>query len=383
MTLQSILPTFLYYPMPMVDGGALSSALGNPTLTFDSVTDRIAWVGNFPITDTITTVSFRTGTVTVGSTIEIRIETVTNGRPSGTLWAANTNGTVVVANGDDSVWKTVTLTSAANITAGDEIAIVVVNSSGTPNMQFSVCSDVLGKESRNAHYPLLLLDAGAGTWAGTGISSSTGQLEWIVTTGTAGVIYLPNLSPLDGAGTVTTFNSGASPDERALRFQVPFKCRVIGLHVGMANNAAGSDFTFSLWNTSGTTDAAALAQATCDGDFALSTTQDGYVDLFFATPVTLDINTTYYAGLRADTANNIALYEFITATVTNAIKAFGVNAETYLATRAWAAGTAGAWTTTTTTLPCISLIIDQLDDGVSAGGGGVRSGPKVVLAAGG
>jgi hypothetical protein len=358
-----------YWPPLQLPGGDAAYSLGAGTVTFDSTTDRLAWVGRSPITDSLTTVYFRTGTVTTGSTLDIRIETVTNGRPTGTLFAANTNVTVAVADGDDNVWKTATLTAAASLTAGNEFAIIIVNSSGTPNMALSAGPLLGGPQNvSDGHYPLTLQDAGAGTWATVG-----NGFEWIVQFTTAGVTPLAGLLPLTGAGTITAYNSGTAPDERALRFQVPFKCRVAGMRVGMFNIAAGADFTFSLWDASGDVDGEALQQVAEDGDFAISTTNDGYVDLWFTTPQTLTINTTYYAGVRADTANNIGLGEFTTATVSNAIRAFhGVNAETYLATREWTAGTAGAWTTTTTTFPLIHLIIDQLDDGVNTGGGGQR-----------
>jgi hypothetical protein len=362
MALQDI--GLMYWPPLQLPGGPLASGLAVGTVTFDSATDRLAWVGRATLTDALETIYLRTGTVTTGCTLDVRVETVTNGRPSGTLWGTNTNASVVVDNADDNVWKTAALTAAASLNVGDEYAIVVVVSSGTPNMQFAAPPGNLGTYASLAHYPLTLQDTGAGTWA-----SSAAGFEWVVEFATAGVKPVTGLNPNSGAGTISAFNSGTNPNERALRFQTPVKLRIAGLRVAMFNIAAGADFTYSIWDASGDTDAEALAQAAIDGDFALSTTQDGYVDLWFDVPVTPDLNTTYRAGVRADTANSIALAEFSNSVVANALLAFpGVNAEIYLATRQWTAGTAGAWTDTTTTLPLIHLIIDQLDDGVSAGG---------------
>lgn len=351
----------LIWPTPIVPGGNQSLLLSQVVHAFDSATDRLAWVGRSELTDSVTAVHIRTATVIAGSTLEARIETVVNGRPSGTLIGTNTNGTVVVADSDDGVWKTVTLTAAAALTRGQEYAVVLVNSSGTPNMQLGAYpAGMAGGQSRG-QYPLCLQDTGAGTWAGVD------GFEWVFQFASAGVQFVPGLFPVSGAGTITAFNSGSSPNERALRFQVPGRMRVLGLRVPMFNIAAGGDFTLSLWDATGDTDGEALAQVSFDGDFALSTTQDGLVDGIFAAPVELEANTTNYIGIRANTANNIGVGELSNSTIANALRCFpGVNLQTYLATRSWSGGTAGAWSTTTTTLLLAYLIVDRIDDG--AGG---------------
>src|SRR5688572_27471676 len=100
-----------------------NAGLGANNIAFDSATDRVAWIGTSPLTDSITNVYIRTGTTTTGCTIEIRIESISNGRPSGSLIGANTNGTAVIGNGQSNLWFTVTLTSAASLTAGQQFAI--------------------------------------------------------------------------------------------------------------------------------------------------------------------------------------------------------------------------------------------------------------------
>ena len=357
----------LIWPISLIQGTPAAIALGGSGCTLDSTSDAIAWVGKAWFTDSIKTVNFRTGTVTTGATVDVRIETVTGGRPSGTLWATDTNIGVVIADGDDNVWKSGALTAAASISQGDEFAIVIASSAGTPNM---VLTGITGNAGDwKDHYPLLLQNA-TGAY---GTPTAEQHFNWIIELTTAGVVPFPSTLPLSPGGTITAFNSGTSPDERALRFQVPFKCRCRGIRAIMFNIAAGADFTFSLWDASGDTDAEALAQAAEDGDFALSTSVDGAVKLYFDTAVTLEKDTTYYAGVRADTANSISLGEMTaTASVTNSVRAFPIpnSGNVYLATRTWTAGTAGAWTeTATTTLPLISLIIDQVDDGTGAGGG--------------
>lgn len=361
-------------------GGALQS------ITLDSTADALAWVGTSPVADDLAVVYFRTGTIPAsgGDTVDIRIETVADGRPTGTLWAANTNVTVAIADADDNVWKTATLTAAATLAKGDEFAIVIASSAGTPSIVLAAANTgVTGGDS--GMYPVILHNA-TGAYAVV-----TQQIpEWIASFTTAGIKHLPGLTPIDGSLTLTAFNNASSPNARALRFIPRFKCRVVGARLFIGNLAASSSFTVSLFNSSGTTDATALAQKTIDGDFPSSATMDGYVNVFFDevdADNVLTVGDTYYIELRPDTANNITLFECTTAgsgQPAGSIKAFPQESEDlYLATRVWdngAPNTAGAWSTTTTTYPIIGLLIDQLDDG-AGGGGGMRLAGRGGLAA--
>lgn len=357
---------FTVWPLPLAQGGSTTLGLFQLTTAFDSATDRVAYIGRSPLTDSLATVHLRLATVTTGCTINVRIETVSNGRPTGTLWATDTSATVVIADTDDNAWKTATLTAAASLTRGAEFAIVITVNAGTPNLQFVNVPTGTSTGMGFGQYPLMLQDTGAGSW-----TVITGGWGWICSFSGAGIAYMPGLSPASGAGTVNSFNSGSSPDERALRFQVPFACRSAGARVPIFNLAAGADFTISLWDATGDVDGEALAQISVDGDFPLNTTQDGYVDVFWPSAVTLSANTTYYLGVRADTANSLGTGDLSNSIVSNAMRAFGVNDQTYLATRTWTAGAAGAWSTTTTTLMLAHIIIDQLDNG--AGGGSASS----------
>lgn len=368
MTLQAC--GLVEWPYRIGARGAFNSSLVANNLTFDSVNDRIAVVTISQYTDSIATIYFRTGTVTTGCTVQVQVETVTNGRPSGSAWAANTNGTVTVANADDNVWKTVTLTAAASVVPGDVFAIVITYSSGTTPNMIILASNTEPSQTMG-QWPAYFQDTGAGTWTG-----STGpSLEMIVEFTTGGVQFVPACTSVDGSGSIFAYDNADSPDERAMRFQVPFACRCVGAIFDMGNIAAGADFTLSLWPASSTTDADALGQKAIDGDTPVTTSTDGGILAYWPSAVTLSINTTYYLGCRADTstANGIGLIEVaVPAGITNAIRGLPVitNGAVYSSVRTWAAGSAGAWTDTTTRLPAVSLIIDQLDDGAGGGGGG-------------
>lgn len=352
--------------------GLSFSGLSGGTLTLDSTTDAVAWVGKSPLTDTLTTVYFRTGTIAAsgGDTVDVRIETVSGGRPTGSLFGTDTNITVAVADTDDNVWKTATLTGAASLSAGDEFAIVVISSAGTPTI-------TLYASSPNFHlnqYPIILQNA---TGAYAAPATNTGSLPFIVQFGTAGVVGLQNLLPLDGDPAVTNIGNG---NERAAKFQVPYKCRVTGFGVVMGNFAANSGFTGSIWPASSTTDADALGQITLDGDFPYSTSDDGFVEFHLDAAVTLSKDTTYYMGVRQDTAANGAHYSCTSPSgITNSMRGFFLPTNNFhLATRTWTAGSAGAWTDAANTHPFMYLIIDQVDDGTGTGSGTTIAGTPMM-----
>lgn len=380
MTLQACGIT--YWPAPIGNmGSALNSSGGFNTLTFDSTTDKLAYVGRYyGSNDSIASVRFMVGAIaaSAGVGVQVRIETVTNGRPSGTLWAANTSASVVIADTDDSTYKTATLTAAASLVAGDEFAIVIIYEAGNDDGTFSVVFNSAPTNFNGAvitppQFPQCLQDTGGGTWV-----TVTNPLCWVVTMTTAGVKHFPRLLPIftAGASSIVSMANNASNDERALRFQIPFKVRVIGIRAFVSNITAGADFQFVLWDSTGDQVGEELASTSLlDGDSAINTTYDGYVDLFFTAPYTLTINTTYYAGVKSLATATIALFQvMVEAAADLAALPLSSASQIYLSTRTWdetqTPDLAGAWTDTTTVLPLISLIIDQLDDGAGGGGGG-------------
>lgn len=372
----------LQWPIQQLAQNVVTSGLTAGTLTFDSTADRLAYVGKAYQADSISKVFFRTATVTTGDTVKIEIQSVTNGRPSGTIIAAGASGTVAIADTDDNRWLSVTIGTPYTFSIGEDFAIVMTHDSGsTPNWQSSVGFLDMGGWMGGL-YPSLLQDTGAGAWNTTG----GGRLyEWVIEmTGAGGAVPFPGLLPLNGSGASVSFNSGTNPNERALKLVAPAKMRVIGLSLAMFNNAAGSDVTFSIWDSTDNPGAGPtpLAQTSLDGDYPYSATADGVVHVFFAAPLTLTAGSTYYIGVKPTTANNIGLMELSaagTGASSTGIRAFGIGTVTaHLSTRQWVSTDPGAWTDTTTTLPAISLIVDQIDDGASAGGGGLLTHPGMA-----
>jgi hypothetical protein len=107
------------------------------TYVLDAASEKACIIYAATTAKEIDKVHFRTGTVTTGDTVDVRVETVddaANGDPTGTLFDTDSNIAVAVANGDDNVWKSGTLTANATPAIGDVVAVCVTNGGGGGNM---------------------------------------------------------------------------------------------------------------------------------------------------------------------------------------------------------------------------------------------------------
>jgi hypothetical protein len=364
MALQSINP--FRWPDGHTLGGYNSVSATLSSITLNATNDKVAWVLTAEEARTLTAIRFRVGTVTTGATMTVAIEDIgTDGKPVLTTPTVLASGTVAVSG--SNTWQSVTGLSLA-ISKEQRFALTIAYSSGsTPNFPvqayaFTQIDNLAGLASHG-----WLSDAG-GAYAQQG---NQPQL-FAILEDSNGPYYQPGLLPLDGALTLRAFNNTSTPDEYALRFQVPFRCRVRGIVAEMFNVAAGADFKAYLWAASGSTvvaDALAGTATAVDGDAIISAAADGIWRIPFSAAYVLVPGVTYYAGIKAETANNIGLGLFLVPSgVTGAKAAMYGGAQCYLGTRSWTGGpeSTGDFSDDATKVPMISLLIDQLDDGRGA-----------------
>src|SRR5438105_2935131 len=83
-------------------------------------TNRLAAIFQIPKTGNIVSITFLTRVVTVGCTLDARIETVStaNGDPTGILAGTNSNGAQTILNSDSNKQFTVLLTQPLTVTRG-------------------------------------------------------------------------------------------------------------------------------------------------------------------------------------------------------------------------------------------------------------------------
>ena len=349
---------YLFFPTPW----QLVRATGANQVVVDSASEKAACVFRVPKTGTITKVGFRTTTVTTGATVEVRLETVNpaDGFPSGTLVGTNTNASLVIAAADDNKWFTVTLTAGASVTAGDLVAIVVVNpptSFGNMAIATGYANAVQGA-SGVFPYPLLFTTS----WFK---QSTVPGVSWYLeyTDGASAP-----LGALPASDVVTeSFNNASTPDERGNILRFPAPVRLVGVVVYVPLIASASA-DFVLYDADGTTVLKAVSAVVAQ---IFDNTGPHYA--LFASPQVLLANTDYRLVVKPTTASNftIAVMKFDSTTIMDSLD--GGSAVKYTSR-----ADGGSWTETATQRVSIAALIDGLDDG--AGPFHPLLTPQVVIA---
>lgn len=356
-------PPFIWpRPLDLATVGTSIGVTSVACLTIDAVNEKMACIFRCPAAGSFTDFAVRTQTVSVTSgplNFDFRLETVTSGIPSGTLFGTNSNVAVSVANTDDNVWKTGTLTTPPTVAVGDNMAIVVkAPAAGTFSMtwggfttfvtpsMFPVCR---GDTVPDNTYPTV----------------ASNRPSFAIKIGGAWYPVHP-FGAIDSV-VLTGFGSGSSPNEYAMHFTAPFTMRVAGAVVYVSN--VGGNFTVSLWpNDNGTqTDASALAQVAVSSGAIGSATNDGGALFLFATPVTVTAGSIYQVGVRADVAGTLIVAQSVywsTSGLAGSLSGTSVQN----GTRTWSGGSAPGFSNAGTTVPHMGLWVDGLDSGGAAGG---------------
>jgi hypothetical protein len=325
----SLNSTLLWPSSPYMPGNQ-----SNPgTLLVDGASEKAGQVFKAPKTGSITKLYFSTFTVTTGATMDVRLETVdaSTGLPSGSLQGTNTNASLVIANSDDNKWLTVTLTAAAVVTVGDDLAFVVANpASSFGNMNIACFAS--GNSTNASRFPYALLFTSS--WAKQATSMACG-VEY-----SDGTQFLVGPGPWVNASQLS-FSDSSNPDERGLKFLVPFDCSVIGILVNLSASA-GATYTVKLYDSVDTV----LASVAADGDLYQSGGW-GVQHLYLGSEISLTANAVYRLTIRATNATSVAQYSYVevAANADMAWASGGINC--YETTR----NNDGAWTDTTTRRP--------------------------------
>lgn len=335
MTMTAIEPTLLWFWQ-----GALSTS--SSVITLSSASDKAAWVGYAPQTGTIDKVAFRTGAVTTSATLDVRLETIgTDGNPSGSLWATNTNGSQ--ASLAANTWYEVTLTAGASVTKGDKIALVIVNPAVSPGnlevQRYSVSRSIFPYTAR---FAASAWTRSASPWAG-----------WLhYTTGTA---YPSVVGMKPATDSSAQYNNSSTPDERGNKITMPFACKVQGIWMINLTTSDTGDFDAVLYDSNSGT----LESVSMDGDLT-STTNSGQVpfECYFDTEVTLSYGQVVRVVKKPTSATNTRLPHIALNSTSQLTAAPGIGNQ-QLSTRT----DAGAWSDDNTRVASIGLILTGIDDG--------------------
>lgn len=319
-------------------------------VTLDAAGEYVAYAFQATQDMTISHVVWRNGAATGSPTAEIRIETLAaDGTPSGTLWAANTNvttGTLIANTTNLSA-----LTASASITRGQFFAVMIKYASGTS-------------------FVVQLM---------TRINISTSQVPWKITnvSGAAAksaMSYLPIIGFGSGAATFYPLSRGlptsiytanafnnTNSAAQGLRFKVPMDCRLIGARIFHSTQVG--DYNLVCYDDAGTE--LSSSSTAIDGNYGAESATAFY-DRYFDNVVNLSKDTWYRVAVEPSSTTNsqISTLTFDSADYLGASPWPGANGH-------YTARASGTWTDTATDqLPLIELLLDQVDDGAGAGGGG-------------
>lgn len=154
-----------------------------------------------------------------------------------------------------------------------------------------------------------------------------------------------------------TFNSGSTPDERAVRFTLDAPMRVAGVWVRIDLDAAAD---VVLYDTGGSVVASGSLLAT-----ERASTAGLPVFVPFVSRPTLTAGAVYRVAVKPTTTSNVSVYDYAVASAARLAGA-PTGATWYSSTRT----DAGSWTDDDTIVPSwTALVIDGIDDGTVTAGG--------------
>lgn len=330
----------------------------------DATRTKIAAIVQVPVSGNITGIAFNLQAVTSDQTVRGSIQTLsTAAEPSGTYYKSSNYGDDAISLAANTV-QTITLgTQASSAVAGDVVA-VVLEWAGTQG-------DIrLASAPGNIDHKGSVLRYASSAW-----SAATSSFPAV------GFVYGATVYPAIG-GTLQKsssaygyHNNTSGADEYGNKITVPFKCRVIGLWSDYAVTTLGTDslIVAALQDSSRTT----LATSVSKYYELANRAYFGLQRHMFASQVTLSAGDTVYATFGSQSTSVTHTRYSATFDSSAYRQSCCQGADALMVKRldaiSWSGDTptvsSGAFTEVDTeVLPC-GLIIDQLDDGASAGGG--------------
>ncbi len=299
---------------------------------------------------TISHVGFMPGAVGSSPTIEVRIETVdASGLPSGTLFGTNTNA--ISATVLASTWTITALTASATITKGQVFCVKLKLNSGA-SCVIQHLNNAVQRMTRS--FPYQVHNTG-----------SPAKAALVTTACLALGSSATSFYALPGAMPIISYSAGAfnntSSAKRGLRFVPNFNCRAIGVRFFKTNSSG--DCNVLLMSDAGTE--LSSSSTAYDGDHAPISTRD-MVEVYFDNTVTLTAGTAYRAVVEPSSATNTNI-SIVTLPSADYFSATAAGATTVAQYTSFATAT---WTDSTTELPFIEVLLDQIDNGAGSGGGG-------------
>jgi len=351
--------TLVSLPSPIAFPGIVTSMAGSPSLatatTIDAAGEYFSYVFCAKESMTISHVSFRSGTATGSPEVIVSIEGVVagTGLPDGAAtYGGSASASTVVASNTNPI---IALGGSATIAKGDIFAVKIAYNAGT-SLIIQHCGSLSNPIQGSLPYLV--------TNTGTPTKAQMGQMALIALGSSSTVFYqVPGTFPISAVST-NSFNNTSSA-KRGLKFTPPMDCRIIGLRFFSSNQVG--DFNAAIGDDGGTE--LSSSSTAFEGDRNAANV-NGMTTVYFDNAVTGAAGTIYRAWVEPSSATNVNL-----STLTLPSADF-FSASPAGATAVYATFVTSTWTDSTTQLPLLDVIIDQVDDGTGTGGGG--GGQRVI-----
>lgn len=318
--------------------------------TVDADDEAVALICYTPVEITIRKIGKAHQTTTTGGTGEYRVETVSSGFPSGTLWATDTNVTETLLGTDDNVYLEGTLTADAVITAGSWFAIVYKRPTA-------------GAIVTQLRYHIGYAPPGIpyGAIRTTSWAASANTPIFFLYDDTGAAIDILGTPPFWN-NTNVAFNSGSTPDDQGNVWNLPIKVRISHVHYYADQDGDGLvNFYDSDGVTKFTTGAISASIPNTAGG--------SYNTLPLDDTVEWEANTDYRVTIEPTSGSNITLNELISPTSDNRAR-WPCGGGTVKKTTAKDPSGVGSWTDSPTSIFQITVFISEIwiPDGGSGGG---------------
>ena len=311
-----------------------STGLITPAITTTSLAQAIGW--RSPRAGNIKKVGSRWGTVSGTNTATFALRDCTsNSTPDG----VNDQTGISITPTSNTMFVADFTISPRPVVMNEAVALVIGGSVVGGSFQLSTNS--VGMEQNSVWTATF----NGSTWAGGGGSPPL----WVQYTDDV-IAYIPGAWP--GLRSTQTFATNTNPNECLMRFRVPQPMRLAGIRFYFMSGFS------AVFDAKAYTDAMSLlATGTRGGTRGAGSP----IDVYFNTPVTLSGGVWYRVAILPTTTTGVIVPFFDAPSVVEMGASPG-GPDFYWGTRQ----NAGAVTDINTRRPSISLIIDQMDDGITS-----------------
>jgi hypothetical protein len=335
----------------------LSNNAAYTSLLMDASAEKVGYVFTVPKSGTLSTVAFKTGTVTAADTLRVSFQDVdtSTGNPDGTPDQYRTIASGSVAS--DTWLETGIISSDGTdtgtkrtVTKGERLAIVIdFNSFVAGNLNIASGLASTSRYHLTGQNYVLHFTA---SWAKQAAQLPNFALKYDDGT----YAYIAHSYAASNCSTTTYANNTVAQDEIALKFRNSFPCKIRGLWVAGLTLNGNTDIV--LYDSDGTTPLKTMSLP-----LAVKAAFPVGFDIPFDSDVTLNANTYYRISIKPTTTTTITVYWFeVSAAVV--MDQISGGQDYHWSDRV----DAGSWTDVTTKRIWAGVEISTLDDGASAGG---------------